>query len=106
MNTIANLTPLLQQRRPDASDTDRGKQVHAAQDFESLLIGQMLHSMRENGSGWLGTGEDEAGGTAIGYGEEQLAQALAKAGGLGLSRLIAQGLARPATTTPLSTNKS
>jgi flagellar protein FlgJ len=68
------------------------KQLAAAQDFEALLIGQMLHSMRESGSGWLGTGDDEAGTTAFGFGEDQLAKALTKGGGLGLSKVIAAGL--------------
>ena len=71
---------------------DKHRQVAAAQDFEGLLIAQMLHSMRENGSSWLGTGDDDASATAFGFGEEQLAQALAKKGGLGLSKVIATGL--------------
>ena len=74
-------------------DMGKQKQLTAAQDFEALLIGQMLHSMRENGSSWLGTGDDEASGTAFGFGEDQLAKALTKGGGLGLSKVIASGLA-------------
>jgi Rod binding domain-containing protein len=94
MNTIANLASLAGTGQLDAAaDADRKKQVGAARDFEALLIGQMLHSVRENGSSWLGTGEDDAGSTAFGFGEEQLAQALAKSGGLGLSKVIAGGLA-------------
>ena len=53
----------------------------------------MLHSMREDGSGWLGTGDDDAGAAAFGFGEDQLAQALTKGGGLGLAKVIAAGLA-------------
>ncbi len=69
------------------------KQLSAAQDFEALLIGQMLRSIRDEGSCWLGTGDDDAGATAVGFGEEQLAKALTKGGGLGLSKVIASGLA-------------
>ncbi len=69
------------------------KQVGAAKDFEALLIGQMLHSVREEGSGWLGTGDDEAGPAAFSFGEDQLAKAMAAGGGLGLSKVIAAGLA-------------
>jgi flagellar protein FlgJ len=72
---------------------EKQKQLAAAQDFESLLLGQMLHSMREEGSGWLGTGDDDASAVASGFGEDQLARALTKGGGLGLSRVIAAGLA-------------
>lgn len=74
-------------------DKEKQKQLGAAQDFESLLIGQMLRSLREEGSGWLGTGDDDAGAVALGFGEEQLASALTKGGGLGLSKVIASGLA-------------
>jgi peptidoglycan hydrolase FlgJ len=75
------------------SSKDAKKQSGAAQDFEALLIGQMLRSMREEGSGWLGTGDDAAGATAFAFGEEELAKALTKGGGLGLSKIIAAGLA-------------
>jgi len=76
-----------------ATGKEAQKQLSAAQDFEALLIAQMLHSMREEGSGWLGTGDDDAGATAVGFGEDQLARALTKGGGLGLSKVIASGLA-------------
>ena len=66
---------------------------NAAKQFESLLISQMMKSMREGGSGgWMGGGEDKAGSTAVEYAEEAFAQALASSGGLGLSRLIVKGL--------------
>src|ERR1700733_2698955 len=69
------------------------KGVAAAKDFEALLIGQMLKSVREEGSGWLGTGDDEAGSAAYSLGEDQLAKAMAAGGGFGLSKVIAAGLA-------------
>lgn len=74
-------------------DNDPERVHEAAKQFESLLLTQMLRSVREAGSaGWLGTGEDQAGGSAMELGEEQLAQALAEQGGLGLARLIVSGL--------------
>ena len=67
----------------------------AAKDFEALLIGQMLKSMRDAGEGgWLGTGDDEAGQQAMELAEEQLARALANQGGLGLARLVTGGLTK------------
>jgi flagellar protein FlgJ len=69
------------------------KEAGASKDFEALLIGQMLRSVREEGSGWLGTGDDEASATAFGLGEEELAKALSAGGGLGLSKIIESGLA-------------
>jgi Rod binding domain-containing protein len=66
---------------------------HVAEQFESLLIAQMLRSARA-GEGWFGTGEDSTAESAMGLAEEQFASAMAAQGGLGLSRLIAEGLAR------------
>ena len=68
------------------------KRAGASKDFEALLIGQMLRSVREEGEGWLGTGDDQASSAAFGLGEEQLARALTARGGLGLSRVIEDGL--------------
>ncbi|MBI2679524.1 MAG: hypothetical protein HYX25_00785 [Candidatus Solibacter usitatus] len=72
---------------------EHAKIEKAAKQFESLLIGQIMKSMHEAGSsGWLGGGEDQAGEAAMELAEEQFAQALASRGGLGLARLIMQGL--------------
>lgn len=73
-------------------NTEQLKRTGAAKDFEALLIGQMLHSVREADSGWLGTGEDQSSDAAFGLGEEELAKALSKSGGLGLAKLIDSGL--------------
>ncbi|HVP46993.1 MAG TPA: hypothetical protein VMT32_10440 [Bryobacteraceae bacterium] len=72
---------------------DPQRVADAAKQFESLLIAQLLKSMRESGEGgWLGTGEDQAGAHAMELAEEQMAQALAQQGGLGLARLVVAGL--------------
>jgi len=73
-------------------NTEQLKRTGAAKDFEALLIGQMLHSVREAGSGWLDSGEDQASDAAFGLGEEELAKALSQSGGLGLSKVIDAGL--------------
>jgi Rod binding domain-containing protein len=75
-----------------AVNTQQLKRTGAAKDFEALLIGQMLHSVRSEGSGWLGTGEDQSSDAAFGLGEEELAKALSEHGGLGLAKLIDSGL--------------
>ncbi len=62
----------------------------AAQQFEALLIGQLLRSTRESG-GWLGT-NDPSGDCATEYAEQQLAAVMAQRGGLGLTDLIVRGL--------------
>jgi Rod binding domain-containing protein len=86
---------ILLQRAGQSSAPGAGerKGVAAAKDFEALLIGQMLRSTREEGSGWLGTDNDDAGSAAYSLGEDQLAKAMAAGGGFGLSKVIAAGLA-------------
>ena len=73
----------------------------AARQFESLLISQLLKSMHEpDSSGWLGAGEDQSADSAMELAEEQFAQALASGGGLGLAKLIMQGLSNQSDTAP------
>ena len=88
------------QKRSD----DPKRIADAAQQFESLLIAQLLKSMRESGAGgWLGTGNDQAGAQAVELAEGQMAEALAKQGGLGLAHLVVKGLehdSRPASGPP------
>jgi flagellar protein FlgJ len=69
------------------------KMFDAAQQFEALLISQLLKSMREAGSGsWLGTGEDSSAASAMEMAEEQFARTIAAQGGLGLARMVSQGM--------------
>ncbi len=67
-----------------------------AQQFESVLLGMMLKSMREasGGSGWLGAGEDQSLLSISELAEQQVAQSLAASGGLGLARMVEDGLNR------------
>jgi Rod binding domain-containing protein len=70
----------------------------AASQFEALLMGEIMKSAREgDGSGWLGTDDDEAGSTMSDLSEQQLSQALASGGGLGLAKLISAGLTKTAS---------
>ena len=66
----------------------------AAQQFEALLLGQILRTERESGNGWLGSGGD-ACDSAMEFAEQQFAMVLSKQGGLGLAKLIAKGLDTP-----------
>ncbi len=68
----------------------------AAQEFEALLVGEMLKSARESGSdGWLGSGESTGDDSAMDMAESQLANALASSGGLGLANTIERAMAKP-----------
>lgn len=77
------------------SGEDPRKIADAAQQFEALMIGQMLKSMHESDDGgWTGTDNDDAGSQAVELAEDHLAQAMAHQGGLGLAQLLARGLTR------------
>ncbi len=71
---------------------DPEKVKKAAGQFEALLIGQMMKSMRDSEGGWLGTGEDESSASAMEYAQESFAQAMAAKGGLGIASLVTKGL--------------
>ena len=67
----------------------------AAQQFEALLIEQILKAGRETGSsGSLGTGEGSASRTSMDKADQQFASLLAAGGGFGLAKVIASGLER------------
>jgi Rod binding domain-containing protein len=95
-----NISPL-QTGIADPEEAKSLKTNAAAGQFESLLIAQMLKSMREEGSGWLDSGGDKTADAAIGFGEEQLAAALSAAGGLGLAKIVQSGLKAPDLTEPV-----
>ncbi len=76
--------------------TEKANKIHkASQQFESLMVGEMLKSAREEGSdGWLGSGDSTGDDTALSMAESQLANALSQNGGLGLSSMIERSLTR------------
>ena len=47
----------------------------AAQQFEALLIGQILRSARQSGSAWFSDGEDPSGEVATDYAERDIGRA-------------------------------
>ncbi|HTX37680.1 MAG TPA: hypothetical protein VME43_21780 [Bryobacteraceae bacterium] len=87
LSTSASLmVPSQEARRPQ-------NVAEAAQQFEALMIGELLKAARGDENGWLGSGEDTGDATAGALAEEQFAQALARSGGLGLGKLIEANLA-------------
>ena len=83
---VPDSAPVLPPRHADTPEKVR----NAAQQFEALLIGQILQSAAQDG--WLGSGGDSASSCATGFAQEQLASVMAKNGGFGLADLIAKGL--------------
>jgi Rod binding domain-containing protein len=69
----------------------------AAQQFEALIVGQMLRSERE--AGWLAGEEDSAGESAMDIAEDQFSKALAASGGLGLANMIERTVGQPQSAT-------
>ncbi len=78
----------------DIAATKKPSKLHdAAQQFEALMIGEMMKTVRESGSeGWLGSGSDSGSESAMDMAESQFARALAMGGGLGLSKSIEQSV--------------
>src|SRR5580658_9776975 len=75
----------------------------AASQFEALLISQVLKASHEGDEeGWLGTGEDQSGGSMMGLAEDYFARAMAAHGGFGLARMVASGLERQASNGSVS----
>ena len=67
----------------------------AAQQFESLMMSQMLEAAHGADEGWFSTGEegeDQANNQAMEIAQQQFASALASRGGLGLAKLIVSHL--------------
>jgi peptidoglycan hydrolase FlgJ len=89
---------LEQARRPDGARRadDPAKVRDAAQQFEALLLAQILRSAGA-GSGLFGSGSGGEGDAVSELAVGQFALALARQGGLGMTDLIAQGL-QPAGT--------
>jgi len=72
------------------------KKIHdAAQQFESLMIEEMLKTVREDSDGDALSGDDDgdsSGGLAMDMAQGFLAQGIAAKGGLGLADTIARGV--------------
>ncbi|HEX4167535.1 MAG TPA: hypothetical protein VHZ55_18875 [Bryobacteraceae bacterium] len=95
--SLGNATTLNLAYGSDISPTaDKATKIHkAAQQFESLMVGEMLKSVREDSSdGWMGGGESTGDDSAMSMAESQLANALSQNGGLGLSSVIERSLTK------------
>ncbi len=89
-------TPPILPAAPTPASNEAAKARDAAQQFEALLLAQILRSVRESTGALDKTGE--SGDCATDFAEQQFARVLAQQGGLGLSALVAAGLERkPAT---------
>lgn len=96
--TQARATAEAQKAKGAAGGSQREQLAHIAQEFESMLLGQVLREMRKSGT-WEG---DEEKGEFAGFGNEsfmesldtQLATHLASVKGLGLSQQLLESFDR------------
>lgn len=85
-------TPPVQGDGPDAREVLRLRR--AAQEFESLLLAQMLKSMRRATESWADGASFAGRAVWRELLDEQLALAVARSGGLGLARFLEEALRR------------
>jgi len=90
MDAIGPITPPTSASSLDLNPPRNVKQ--AGQQFEALLISQVLKMTHGEDGGWLGSGEDSASSCAMGIAEESLSQSLASKGGFGLASLVTKSL--------------
>lgn len=97
---LNNLSSLATTNSALADSAGKNSKLHnAAEQFESLVIGEMLRAQRESGSGgWMGSddGDDSASDSAMDIAESQFANSLSAAGGLGLARMIEKTMSHQA----------
>lgn len=86
---------------PDRGATPRPRDlVESAQQFESLLIEQMLRAMRETeGEGWMGS-SSQAGSSLMEFADQEMARVIAAGGGFGLAKMVRESLTPRSDATP------
>ncbi len=77
-----------------AETPEHRKLKEAAQQFEGMLLQEMLKPMREHGFGQSDNEDKEEGGgyadTLSSFGTESVATAIAKSGGLGIAKRVVE----------------
>ena len=106
--SIGLTTPLLTTDTASlaSNSTQKDSRLHkAAQQFESLLISEMLKSAHgSDDDGWLGSGDSAGSNSAMQMAESQLAEALSSGKGLGLASIIEQKMGRQIANGPAAQN--
>lgn len=82
---------------PSVKRAANPKLVNAAQQFESMMLQEMLKPMRSGDDSWGGDdgkSSDSSMDTISSFGTEAVATAISKAGGLGIAREVIQQVSR------------
>lgn len=71
---------------------NHAKLVDAAQQFEAMMMQEMMKPLQAGNDGWGGEqqNDDPAADTVSGFGTEAVAKAIAKGGGLGIAKQVIQ----------------
>jgi peptidoglycan hydrolase FlgJ len=106
---ITGVAGMTRPQAPDQTAPPSPARLHdVAQQFEALLIGEMLKSIREAAKDSSADGDDDSdagGDSAMDMAQTQFAQAIAQQGGLGLSHLIETGLAKDSANQKVKTSE-
>lgn len=90
--------------RSSGCTTTDPKSVHRiAQEFESLLISQLLKSMKQ---GALGEEDSGANDSVMQYAQESMARVLSQNGGIGMANVIERALTQKSSEAPISAPSS
>ena len=90
--TITSLVTNQVQGQSVAAAEQHAKLVDAAQQFEGMLMQELLKPMQSGQDGWGGDqqNDDPASDTVSSFGTEAVATAIAKGGGLGIAKQVIQ----------------
>lgn len=89
------------QAAPETPGAEHHKKVvRAAQDFEAVLLGEMLQSLEKSLSAVPGESSDAGADDYHYLGTQALAAALAERGGLGIAQMIVRNLLQSENGTP------
>ena len=108
ITSVAGLAGMTRPQAADGTSTPSPEKLHSvAQQFEALLIGEMLKSIHEAAQdSSADDDDDDAGGdSAMDMAQTQFAQAIAMQGGLGLSHMIETGLAQDSANQKVKTSE-
>jgi Rod binding domain-containing protein len=96
---LENSPGLLKAREAGQAGKEAGKLRQAAEEFEAILLAQILQTVRESGAGgWLGSSESQQMSSTMELAETQLARAMAQSGGLGITRQLVGELPRESSS--------
>jgi Rod binding domain-containing protein len=77
---------------PGDGQTKPKNAAEAAKQFEAILIAQMLRTAHESSGGSLDDSDSSSSNTMFDVAGQQFAQVLSNNGGLGLAKMITDGL--------------